>query len=248
MNREANVIRLNALEIPSVKNAMYLHYSSYFKDLKKVFDTHIKENDRVFDIGCGNKPFETYIRDLTKRIDGDSYVGCDIVQSSENKVDILCEATNIPESAETYDVVVCTQVIEHVFDHQKVFEEAYRLLKPGGKFIVSGPFIFEKHEKPYDFYRFTNYGFETLLIRAGFEIKEGIANGGKWAVLGHLMIRCFASKRRLKFFLSKVIRRIWNTAVILFCNLFFHYLDNRRENSDEFTLNYIYVGEKKDSN
>ena len=244
ISRTKNVNRINAFDTPSLRNVHYLHYINYFKDLKSIFDNHIKKNDRIFDIGCGNKPFEDYIRKLTKKNDNDFYVGCDIIQSSENKADIVCEATKIPETTERYNVIICTQVIEHVFDYQKVFEEAYRLLKSGGKFIVSGPFVFEMHEKPYDFYRFTKYGFEELLTRTGFEIEENVSNGGKWAVLGHLFIHCLVSNKRLKFLLFKIIRGIWNYLVVLLCNLVFHFLDNRNKDSDNFALNYIYVGKK----
>jgi len=241
--REKNIARLNTFESPSIKRADYLHIKTYFDDLKMIFDAYLKQNDHVFDIGCGNKPFEPYIRKLIKSNDKNSYVGCDIVQSSENKVDILCEATNIPVPAETYDVVLCTQVVEHVFDHQKVFEEAYRLLKPDGRFIVSAPFIWEKHEIPYDFYRFTDFGLKTLLTRAGFEIKESIANGGKWAVIGQLIIMCFLKRGKSNIFI-RLFRGVWNRVLILFCNAVFCYLDNKYKNTDRFVLNYIFVGKK----
>ena len=246
MKRAENIERLKGFEIPSIRNGNFIFYSRYFKNLKVIFDKYIRENDKVLDIGCGNKPFEQYIKALIKTNEKDDYIGCDIVQSSENKVDILCEATDIPVKSESFDVVVCTQVIEHVFDHQKVFDEAYRLLKPGGRFIVSSPFVWEKHEIPYDFYRFTDFCFENLLVRSGFTVKERVACGGKWAVFGQLLIQCFTRRKRMKNIFYKFFRWVWNGSITLFSNLFFNYLDYRYNKTDEFSLNYIFVGEKSE--
>jgi len=242
---EENIDRLNTFQIPSLKSGHYIIYLSFFRDLKSILDTHIKKGDRVFDIGCGNKPYEAYIRSLTGNDEKEFYKGCDIVQSSENKVDVLCEATNIPEPSEIYDVVICTQVIEHVFDHLKIFEEAGRLLKPGGRFIVSSNFIWENHEAPYDFYRFTEDCFKMLLTTAQFEPKENKANGGKWAVLGQLCIQILSQKNGSKNWFVKAFRYVFNGSVTLFCNLLFPYLDKWFPDTSRFALNYIFVGEKR---
>jgi SAM-dependent methyltransferase len=242
--RLENLPRLNTFESPSIKNVDYLHIKTHFEDLKRIFDTYIKPNDLILDFGCGNKPFEIYIRKLIHSNDKNSYIGCDIVQSSEKKVDIICDATNIPLQSESYNIIICIQVIEHIFDHRKMLEEAYRLLKPGGKLILSGPFIWEMHEIPYDFYRFTFFGFQTLIKRSGFEIKENVASGGKWATIGQLIIQCFIKYKKRANLIDKILYSIWNHTLILFCNTFFYYLDNRYKNTDKFSLNYIFVGEK----
>jgi SAM-dependent methyltransferase len=220
----------------------YIYYRYYFKDLKDMFDTYIKENDTVFDIGCGNKPFESYIRTLTKKYDRSAYRGCDIVQSSEQRVDIICDVTNIEEKSSAYDIVICTQVIEHVFEHSKVFEEAYRLLKPGGFFIVSSNLVWQIHEAPYDFYRFTNYGFIALLEAAGFQVREGKSNGGKFAVLGQLalhVLSCINRRGGVKRAFFAITRR----CLAVFCNCIFPFLDDRFKD-DSYTLNYLFVGKK----
>lgn len=236
MQRKNNLQRLSSFEMPRRSSRDYLHYHYYFKDLKNAFDTYIKENDSVFDIGCGNKPFEKYIRFLTKN---GKYQGCDAVQSSEQKVDIICEATNIPEQSGKYDIVICTQVIEHVFDHAKLLSEAYRLLKPGGHIILSGPFIWMLHEEPYDFFRFTKYGFAKLFENAGFIIKEEKANGGKFAALGQLIIHILCNGHSRNFFLKNI-----RAVKIFLCNILFTWLDEH--NKDEsYTLNYVLVGQKQ---
>jgi ubiquinone/menaquinone biosynthesis C-methylase UbiE len=242
--RKEHIKRLSTFQRPKWSSKDYIYYSLFFRDLKNVFDHNIKEGDRVLDIGCGNKPYETYIRSLTKCKEKDFYLGCDVVQSSENKVDVLCEATDIPELSEQYDVIICTQVIEHVFEHQKVLEEAWRLLKPGGRCIVSSNFVWENHEAPYDFYRFTEDCFKTLLTTKNFEIKESKTQGGKWAMLGQLIIQVVAQKSRSKNWFVKTFRYVFNGGVVVFCNMIFPCLDKHFHDSSKFAMNYIFVGKK----
>ena len=79
MSREINVTRLSSSQMPSIWNREFIYYYYYFNDLKKIFDKYLKVGDKVFDIGCGNKPFESYIRLLTHEKASDSYLGCDVV-------------------------------------------------------------------------------------------------------------------------------------------------------------------------
>ncbi|MDL2207990.1 class I SAM-dependent methyltransferase [Parabacteroides sp. OttesenSCG-928-O15] len=237
--------RLSSFELPPKSDTTYLYYTYYFKDLKEIFDSYIRKGNRVLDIGCGNKPFENYIRGLTEEESKDSYIGCDLEQSSEEKVDILCDATNIPLST-AFDVVICTQLIEHVFDHQKVFEEAYRILNPGGFFIVSSNFLWETHEAPYDFYRFTRFAFQKLLEKTGFEVIEGRANGGKWATIGQfLSIAGHIAHRPTDPLLLRALRTAFRKTFHWTCNSLFFYLDKKHYNPDRYTMNYIFVGKKQ---
>jgi SAM-dependent methyltransferase len=257
--RKQGIHRLTNFELPSKHSSEYISSLYLFRNLRDIFNLYIKKGNCVFDIGCGNKPYEKYIRELIKcdietlnNVNGrvsDYYVGCDVVQSSEKKVDIICDATNIPVESSSYDIVICTQVIEHIFDHTKVFEEAHRLLKPNGFFIVSGSFVWGMHEVPYDFYRFTKYGFRQLLKNTGFTIKEEKASGGKFAVLGQILLQILyiPHKPHNNFFQRKfytLMRRCMN----YFCNHFLLMIDQKCKDEDAYTLNYVYVGEKCNNN
>lgn len=173
--RETNLTRLDNTNTTK-KSTIFLHYIFLFRDLKYAISKYAKGT--VLDIGCGNKPYISFFPTEIK------YIGCDIIQSSKNQVDVICEATNIPLQDEHFDTVFSTQTIEHVYNHKKMLSEAHRLLKPQGYIIFSGPMYWPHHEEPYDFFRFTKHGFENLLIESGFEVREILPNGGKWALWG----------------------------------------------------------------
>ncbi|MBU3663461.1 MAG: class I SAM-dependent methyltransferase [Bacteroidetes bacterium] len=181
---------------------------------------------QLLDIGCGNKPYFSLFKDKI-----DAYVGCDIVQSSNNCVDIVSEATNIPLEGNIFDTVFSTQTIEHIGDFQLMLNEAYRLAKNDGIFILAGPMYWPLHEEPYDFYRFTKHGFAFSLKKAGFEVIEIIPNGGKWALLGQVLIQTLPTW--LTF--PKIMKRIHNA--------FFTWLDKKYFDSSN-TMNYVVISKK----
>lgn len=223
VHREQNLERFSSLNL-SFSDINYLVYYFLIKDLKYAITQYA--SGKVFDIGCGNKPYEQL---FTSKVD--SYTGCDVVQSSRNCVDVLCEATNIPVESNSFDTVICTQTIEHVADHNALVEEAYRILKMGGHFIVSGPMYWPLHEEPYDFFRFTKYGFEHVLEKAGFTLIKVISNGGKWALLGQAILITLP-----KWIIKPKIVRI----VI---NRFFLMLD-KKWSDESSTMNYVIIARK----
>ncbi len=234
--REQNIKRL-IVPKTGLNDPYYLAYKFLFKDLENAITRYAKGN--VLDIGCGNKPYKCFFEG---RID--SYTGCDISQSSENSVDVICLATDIPLPDNSMDTVFSTQVIEHVADHRKLLSEAQRILKPDGYIIVSGPMAWEHHEVPYDFFRFTRHGFEWLLETHGFTPVEIVANGGKWALVGQLMLNSirssFAKKsvfRKILFLLYFVFRVKW------IINLLFAFLD-KVDKDYSSTLNFVVVAKK----
>lgn len=180
---------------------------------------------KLLDIGCGNKPYQRMLENV------DSYIGCDIVQSSENKVDVMSSAMSLPFCTESFDTVFSSQVIEHVEDHQALCNETYRVLKTGGYFLLTGPMYWHLHEEPYDFFRFTKHGFRHVLEESGFEVVKIVSNGGKWAVLGQVLIHTIEGEN---FRHRRFIRLV---------NKIFKWLDVRYY--DDFnTLNYVVAARK----
>lgn len=126
----------------------------------------------VLDFGCGSKPYEKIFKEVN------SYVGVDIAVSghehSDSKIDFFYDGITLPFSDNSFDSVVCFDVLEHVFNIDRVMAEITRVLKPGGKFLVSVPFAWDEHEVPYDFARYTSYGLESIFQKYNFSIKKSI--------------------------------------------------------------------------
>ncbi|WP_175632273.1 class I SAM-dependent methyltransferase [Pedobacter ghigonis] len=235
--RETNLERLKTTDI-NVNHIWYLHYKPYHEDLFEAFKLYAK--GRLFDIGCGNKPYknilEQYITD---------YKGCDIIQSSEELVDIICHANQIPLEDGTFDTIISTQTIEHVEDHQGLVNEAYRLLVKDGHFILSGPMYWPLHEEPYDFFRFTKHGLVYILEKAGFKVVKVFSNGGKWSVVGQSFLHALHPQiNSIKGIKGKIIRTLYKSiGGIKTVNRFFLYLDNIYRD-DSNTMNYVIVAIK----
>ena len=91
---------------------------------------------------------------------------------------------------------------------------------------MSGPMCWEHHEIPYDFFRFTRYGFEWLLEQQNFIDIEIIPNGGKWAMVGQITMNSIRSSFEKK----TLIRRTLSFLFFLFrikwvINILFSFLD-----------------------
>jgi ubiquinone/menaquinone biosynthesis C-methylase UbiE len=123
--------------------------------LKKVH--HLVEG-RLLDVGCGDKPYQDIFKNVSE------YVGIDLSpetgilnrpQSRYEKVDVFANATELPFADESFDAILCTQVLAHIMYPNLFFLEASRVLKPGGVLIVTFPMINPLCEAPHDYFRYT---------------------------------------------------------------------------------------------
>lgn len=86
--------------------------------------------------------------------------------------DYVCDLADIPVEDARFDHVVLTQVLEHLPEPATVLLELHRVLKPGGTLWLTAPLFHVEHERPYDFFRYTQFGLRHLLETAGFEVLE----------------------------------------------------------------------------
>lgn len=126
-----------------------------------------KRNDKWLDVGCGLRPYEP-------SFPKGSYIGLDVEVSGRNSTmkvaDHYYNGKVLPFPEDSFDGVLCTQVLEHVPDPRVLLAEMSRVLKPEGRLIISIPFVWQEHEEPYDFFRYTRFGITELLIQNGFKV------------------------------------------------------------------------------
>jgi SAM-dependent methyltransferase len=152
---------------------------------------------RLLDFGAGAAPY----RHLFKV---DQYVTVDIAASghpSTNKVsDYYYDGRILPFSDDTFDFIFSTEVFEHIFNLDEILKELARILKPDGKILVTSPFVWDEHERPFDFARYTSFGMRHLLEKAGFVIEETEKSGGYLETAFQMIVVYLWYRRSLSFF------------------------------------------------
>jgi len=86
-------------------------------------------------------------------------------------IDVFAKGTAIPFKNSSFDFVLCTEVMEHISEPEHLLKEVYRILKKNGKLLITVPFMVPVHEAPHDYYRYTKYGLEYLLIKHNYQIE-----------------------------------------------------------------------------
>ncbi|WP_166442794.1 class I SAM-dependent methyltransferase [Phragmitibacter flavus] len=127
----------------------------------------IKPDMEVLDVGCGEQPLRATIESL-----GGRYQSTDIEQNHAGTVDHLCPIISLPLPTDSVDLILCSEVMEHVPETEEAIAEMTRVLKPGGLLILTTPFNYLLHEQPYDFVRLTPHQLKRCAGLSGLEILE----------------------------------------------------------------------------
>jgi len=127
------------------------------------------------------------------------------------EIDIVSDITSIPVDDESFDAILCVEVLEHLPDPVLALNEFSRILRKGGKVIITAPFCSLTHFAPYHFYSgFNKYFFSHHLDRLGFENVEIVPNGNYFEYLAQeLLLRVPNDYSTFKIsFIGKIIIRI----------------------------------------
>ena len=156
--------------------------------------SEIKPSERILDAGAGKSPY----KDLFSHARYESTDFADIFNKPfKDSQDFICDLCNIPKPDNSYDAIICTQVLEHIEEPQRAINEFFRILKPNGKLFLTAPQGWGLHGEPYHFFNFTKYGLQSLFQKARFEIIFIKPRGGIFWYLG----------KRLKTFPSYIMNQ-----------------------------------------
>jgi SAM-dependent methyltransferase len=119
---------------------------------------------RILDYGCGGSPYRVLFPNS-------DFVRADFTPG--RGLDFLLPADSaLPATIAPFDLVLSTQVLEHVPKPANYVAECFRVLKPGGRLLLTTHGLFEDHGCPYDFTRWTADGLQLLLREAGFRVLQ----------------------------------------------------------------------------
>ncbi len=165
----------------------------------------------VLDIGCGHMPYRSIT--LLPPSQAQEYIGLDLDGSVhyKEKPDLVWDGKVMPLQKNSIDWAIATEVLEHCPFPEIVTAEAFRVLKPGGGFFLTVPFLWPLHDVPYDEYRYTPFSLRRHLENVGFREVEIQALGGWDASLAQ-MIGLWARRRPLggfkRWFISVLAKRV----------------------------------------
>jgi len=123
---------------------------------------------RVLDVGCGQKPYE-------KLFNSSEYIGLELDTLNNRrskKADYFYDGHTFPFENASFDTVIINQVLEHVFNPDEFMRQMNRILRLQGGLLLTVPFIWDEHEQPYDYARYSSFGLRHLLEKHGFKIVE----------------------------------------------------------------------------
>lgn len=172
-------------------NIYYFAASYHRKMLDKLFEGNKRYfRGVVLDIGGKDRGRFEKPKDKVEK-----WIFADIQE--KNNPDILLDVTDMRQiESESIDVVLASEIFEHVEKPEKGLAECHRVLKKGGTFMVSMPFMFQTHADPYDFQRWTEHKWRTELEKLDFEI-EKFETMGRFFTVAMDMWRVFV--RRFPF-------------------------------------------------
>ncbi|AUS04139.1 class I SAM-dependent methyltransferase [Pseudotamlana carrageenivorans] len=187
----------------------YFIRTSIFKSLKEC-SIHFKGD--LLDIGCGKMPYKKF---LLENSEIKQYIGLDIETALnydiQVKPDYSWDGRIMPFGDESFDCAFGTEVLEHCPEPEVVLKEVFRVLKPGGVFFFTVPFLWNLHEVPNDEYRYTPFSLKRHIKNSGFHNIEIKATGGWHASMAQMLglwVRRSAMSNFKRNLLSKFLKPV----------------------------------------
>lgn len=151
---------------PTRSNRTYAVLTALRTGFEEVIAAHVagREINTLVDYGCGNMPYRALFADHVE-----NYIGADL-PGNELATCTITENGCIQVPSDTVDIVLSSQVLEHVTDPGTYLHEAYRLLKPDGVLILSTHGLWKYHPDPQDLWRWTSAGLRKIVTESGFDI------------------------------------------------------------------------------
>jgi len=174
----------------------------------------------LLDVGCGSMRARRWFEGWITR-----YIGIDLDTSQYlegGRLDAYARGEELPFKDGSIDSVLGLSVLTYAPEPQRMIDEAYRVLSPGGTLIMEFTQMVPVHNEPHDYFRFTRYGAEWMLKRAGFEVVEATAVGG---LMTRVALSAIAGLNRINRGPTRVLTELPVRALYVVIQLVFAGLD-----------------------
>lgn len=223
---------------PKLNSPFYFARKGLYKAALS-FSKHVN-GGRLLDFGCGSKPYRSLMT-------VDEYIGLDFDNEGhphdEEQIDIFYDRGALPFENKSFDYILCTEVFEHLFDIDDKLLEFNRILKDKGLMFVTCPFVWNEHEIPYDYARYTSFALNDKFQKSGFEVIS-YQKGGTFIETYTQAFFLYFSKKETKFKSDQI--GFFKKSVIFSINLFGNIMNRILPNNDSLYLSNIYVVKKVD--
>lgn len=168
----------------------------------------IPRGQSILDAGAGELKYKKYCKHL-KYVSQDfgeykgkkATAGLNPKSWDTSKVDIISDILNIPVKNNSFDNVLCSEVLEHIPYPELAIKELSRVLKKGGKLILTAPFCAQTHFAPYFYHTgFSRYWYQEILKKYNLKIVKFNANGNFFDYLVQELLRFPLMVKKYSFF------------------------------------------------
>lgn len=171
-NRDRDEYRPNmAVVYPGSLHIAKLQLKAY----RTVIETYCTGD--LLDCGCGSMPYYQMYKGKTSSITGVDWEGTHGENAFADKIADLNEG--IPFDDGSFDSVLVTDVLAHIFQPENLIKDISRVLRPDGKLVLTSPFFYWISEPPHEYYRYTEYALRRFCEQAGLEVVHLDAYGGR---------------------------------------------------------------------
>lgn len=158
---------------------------------------------KILDVGCGKKPYKRLFQNAGE------YIGMDIENPghdhSNEEIDVFYDGKVFPFPDGHFDSALTNQVFEHVFNPDEFISEIRRVLKDSGHLLMTVPFVWDEHEQPFDYGRYSSFGIKHILEKHNFEIvkqyKSGMGVQAVFQIINVYIYKKFHSRYRIMNYL-----------------------------------------------
>jgi SAM-dependent methyltransferase len=174
-----------AYRLPKPLRRHILHFEVEIADAVAALASGLPDDVRVLDAGAGEGQYAHYFA-------RQRYCAVDLAVGDAawdySRLHVLADLTALPFRAGAFHAAINVVTLEHLPEPARALAEIARTLDPGGRLLVAAPHEWEVHQAPHDYFRYTRYGLQYLLEKAGFEAIEIRAVGGYFRLVARRLL------------------------------------------------------------